>query len=150
MALASLKNRIRKAQANTHAGEDLGIVAAAISRGAFYDECTDEEKNAYCAYYGTERQALEEVNGFILGSLHFKLERKPKPPTEAQFRERVREVEALVLSMEEEYNTPEAKAKREAEYQELQRIGAQRKAAYDRGEPMSNYPLPWERKDTAQ
>lgn len=146
MALASLKNRIRKAQANTHAGEDLGIVAGLLSRGAFYDECTDEEKNAYCAYYGTEREALEEVNGFILGTLHFQLERKPKPPTEAQFRERVREVEALVQAMTDEYNAPEARAKREADYQELQRIGAQRKAAYDRGEPMSNYPLPWERK----
>lgn len=145
MALANIKNRIRKAQRNTHAGEDLGIVAAAINRGAFYDECTDEEKNAYCAYYGTERQALEEVNGFILGSLHFKLERKPKPPTEAQFRERVREVEELVQAMTDEYNTPEAKAKREEEYQELQRIGAQRAAAFQRGEDMSKYPLPWER-----
>lgn len=146
MALASLKNRIRKAQRNTHAGEDLGIVAAAISRGAFYDELTDEEKNAYCAYHGTERHALEEVNGYILGTLHFPVERKEKPLTEAQFRERVEEVEALVNAYKDEYNAPEARAKREAEYQELQRIGAQRKAAYDRGEPMSNYPLPWERK----
>lgn len=150
MALSTIRNRIRKAQANTHAGEDLGIVAGLLSRGAYYDECTDEEKNAYCAYYGTEREALEEVNGFILGTLHFQLERKPKPPTEAQFRERVREVEELVQAMTDEYNTPEARAKREAEYQELQRIGAQRKAAYDRGESMDAYPLPWERKDTKQ
>ena len=145
MALASLKNRIRKAQANTHAGEALGIVAEAIARGAFYDECTDEEKNAYCEYYGTEREALEEVNGFILGNLHFQLERKPKPPTEAQFRERVREVEAIMQEITEEYNAPEARAKREAEYQELQRIGAQRKAAFERGEDFTKYPLPWER-----
>ena len=150
MALSTIRNRIRKAQANTHAGEDLGRIAELLSRGAYYDECTDEEKNAYCAYYGTEREALEEVNGFILGTLHFQLERKPKPPTEAQFRERVREVEELVQAMTDEYNTPEAKAKREAEYQELQRIGAQRKAAYDRGESMDAYPLPWERKDTKQ
>ena len=145
MALANLKNRIKKAQANTHAGEDLGRIAELLSRGAYYDECTDEEKNAYCAYYGTEREALEEVNGFILGTLHFRLERKPKPPTEAQFRERVREVEALVQAMTDEYNTPEAKAKREADYQELQEIGRKRKAAYDRGEGMDAYPLPWER-----
>ena len=146
MALSTIRNRIRKAQANTHAGEDLGIVAGLLSRGAYYDECTDEEKNAYCAYYGTEREALEEVNGFILGTLHFQLERKPKPPTEAQFRERVREVEELVQAMTDEYNSPEAKAKREAEYQEMHRIGALRKAAYDRGEPMDAYPLPWEKK----
>ena len=146
MALSTIKSRLRKAQANTHAGEDLGIVAAAISRGAFYDELTDEEKNAYCAYHGTERHALEEVNGFILGTLHFHVERKEKPLTEAQFRERVEEVEALVNAYKDEYNAPEARAKREAEYQELQRIGAQRAAAYSRGEPMSKYPLPWEKK----
>lgn len=128
MALSTIRNRIRKAQANTHAGEDLGIVAGLLSRGAYYDECTDEEKNAYCAYYGTEREALEEVNGFILGTLHFQLERKPKPPTEAQFRERVREVEELVQAMTDEYNAPEARAKREAEYQELQRIAKNRGA----------------------
>jgi len=109
MALASLKNRIRKAQANTHAGEDLGIVAAAIARKAYYDELTDEEKNAYCAYIGTERHALEEVNGYILGTLHFPVERKEKPLTEAQFRERVEEVEAYMQAVTDEYNTPEAK-----------------------------------------
>lgn len=146
MALSTIRNRIRKAQANTHAGEDLGIVAAAISRGAFYDELTDEEKNAYCAYLGSERHALEEVNGFILGTLHFPVERKEKPLTEAQFRERVEEVEALVMGYKDEYNAPEARAKREAEYQEIQRIGALRAAAFQRGEPMDKYPLPWEKK----
>ena len=146
MALASLKNRIRKAQRNTHAGEDLGIVAAAISRGAFYDELTDEEKNAYCEYHGTEREALEKVNGFILGTLHFPVERKEKPLTEAQFRERVEEVEAYMQAVTDEYNAPEARAKREAEYQEMHRIGALRKAAFERGEDMSKYSLPWERK----
>ena len=146
MALASLKNRIRKAQANTHAGESLGLVAEAIARGAFYDELTDEEKNAYCEYHGTEREALEKVNGFILGTLHFPVERKEKPLTEAQFRERVQEVEGYMQAAIEEYNAPEAKAKREAEYQEVQEIGRKRAAAFQRGESMDAYPLPWERK----
>ena len=45
----------------------------------------------------------------------------------------------------DEYNAPEAKAKREAEYLELQKVGAQRKAAFERGEDFTKYPLPWER-----
>lgn len=96
VALASIKTRIKKAQANAHAGEDLGRIAELLNRGAFYDELTDEEKNIYCAYYGADRQALEEVTSVVMGSLHFKLEHKPKPPTETQFRERVQEVEAFM------------------------------------------------------
>lgn len=145
MALTSIKNRIRKARLNTHAGESLGLVAEAIARGAFYDELTDKEKNAYCEYHGTEREALEKIHGYILGSLHFPVERKEKPLTEAQFRERVEEVEALVNAYTDEYNTPEAKAKREAEYKELQKIGAKRAAAFQRGEDFTIYPLPWEK-----
>ena len=146
MALASLKNRIKKAQANTHAGEALGRIAELIAQGAYYDELTDEEKNAYCDYLGSERDAMEAVEAMVTGTLHFPVKRKEKPLTEAQFRERVREVEDIVNGYVEEYNAPEARAKREAEYQEMQRIGALRKAAYDRGEPMDKYPLPWEKK----
>lgn len=146
MALASLKNRIRKAQRNTHAGEALGRIAELIAQGAYYDELTDEEKNAYCDYLGSERDAMEAVEAMVTGTLHFPVKRKEKPLTEAQFRERVEEVEALVMGYAEEYNAPEARAKREAEYQELQRIGALRKAAFERGEPMDKYPLPWEKK----
>lgn len=146
MALASLKNRIKKAQGRTHAGEYLGRIAELIAQGAYYDELTDEEKTAYCDYLGTEREAFETVHGYIMGSLHIPIEKKPKPLTEAQFRERVREVEAYMQEITDEYNAPEAKAKREAEYQELHRIGALRKAAFERGEPMEKYPLPWEKK----
>ena len=146
MALASLKNRIRKAQRNTHAGETLGRIAELIAQGAYYDELTDEEKNAYCDYLGSERDAMEAVETMVTGTLHFPVKRKEKPLTEAQFRERVREVEDIVNGYIEEYNAPEARAKREAEYQEMHRIGALRKAAYDRGEPMEKYPLPWEKK----
>lgn len=146
MALASLKNRIKKAQANTHAGEALGRIAELIAQGAYYDELTDEEKNAYCDYLGSERDAMEAVEAMVTGTLHFPVKRKEKPLTEAQFRERVREVEDIVNGYVEEYNAPEARAKREAEYQELQRIGALRAAAFQRGEPMDKYPLPWEKK----
>ena len=47
------------------------------------------------------------------------------------------------------FNSPEAMAKHEEEYREVQRIGELRKQAFERGEPMSNYPLPWEREPDA-
>ena len=115
MAYQTIKNRLKKAQAN--AGQNLGRIAELIAQGAYYDELADEEKNAYCAYIGTERQALEEINGYI------PVERKEKPITEAQFRERVREVEGIVHGFIEEYNTPEAAAQRERQYQELTKRG---------------------------
>ena len=146
MLSSRIKNRITKAQANARAGEPLARIAHLLSLGAFYDECTDEDKNAYCAYIGTEREALETVRGYLLGTLHFKLERKPKPPTPDEHRANVREVEAFFDEKRKEYNSPEVKAKREAEYQELQRIGAQRAAAFQAGKPWDAYPLPWERK----
>ena len=145
MALASLKARITKAQGKAHAGQMLGRIAELLANGAYYDELTGEEKNAYCDYYGIERQALEELNGYVLGSLHFKLERRPAPPTETQFRANVREAEAIINGFKDEYNAQEARAKREAQYKEMQRAGALRKAAFYRGEDMSKYPLPWER-----
>ena len=55
-------------------------------------------------------------------------------------------IKARLNKIRTKNNTPEAKAKREADYQEMRRIGELRRQAYERGEPMSNYPLPWERK----
>lgn len=95
MALESLKNRTRKAQANANAVTDL--------------------------------------------------KRK-----EALFKETVKEVETIVQGYKDKYNTAEARAKREKEYQELQEIGAKRAAAFQKGEPLSNYPLPWEKTTTTE
>lgn len=118
MALSSIRSRVKKAQIKASSGETLDIVAGLIARGAFYDELTDEEKNAYCCYIGTDRKALEEIEELIRGNLHFQVERKEKPLTEAQFRQRVQEVEDIVNGYIEEYNTPEAIAEREKEYQQ--------------------------------
>ena len=156
MALASLKNRIRKAQRNTHAGEALGRIAELISRGAFYDELTPEEREAYKDYKESLGGVADDIAGAELEKMlmdkpekeayHFPLTRRRKPPTPEEHAQRVREVEAYMQEITDEYNAPEARAKREAEYQELQRIGALRMAAFERGEPMDTYPLPWEKK----
>ena len=143
MALADIKKRIKKAQAN--AGGNLGIVGELIRRKAYYDELTDEEKNAYCDYLDIEREALETVEQAVTGTLHFKVKRKPKPPTKEELREAVREVEDAVQGYIDEYNSPEAKAKRQADFMELQTIRKQRRAAEERGEDVNQYPLPWEK-----
>lgn len=64
---------------------------------------------------------------------------------EARFLEAVREMEEAVKRHVEEFNTSKAVARRKAEYEELQRIGEQRRAAFYRGESWDAYPLPWER-----
>ena len=150
MALTSIRNRIRKAQAINRVCEETRLIAGLIARGAYYDELTDEEKNAYCLYIGnSDREGFESILDYFHSGLHFRIEPKPKPATEAQFRENIREVEAIMQGYIDEYNRPEAKAKREQEYQELQKIGELRKAAFDRGEKWDAYPLPWERKEAA-
>lgn len=56
----------------------------------------------------------------------------------------IKEVQEIVKKFQDEYNSPEAQAKRDADYQELCRVGELRKGAYSRGEPMDKYPVPWE------
>ena len=143
MAFEGLRRRIKKAQANAHAGEMLLSIAKMLENGAYYDELTDNEKNVYCAYYGIDRQDLEALNGYVLGNLHFKIERRPGKITETQFRDNVREVEAIVSGFKHEYNAPEARARRKEIYEQAQAAGALRKAAFYRGEDMNKYPLPW-------
>lgn len=147
---------MKKAQRNAHGGDSLGRIAQLLSRGAFYDELTEEEREAYKDYKTSLGGVADDIAGaeleiMLMGkpkeeAYHFPLTKRRKPPTPEEHAQRVREVEAYMQEITDEYNAPEAKAKREAEYQEMHRIGALRKAAYDRGEDMSKYPLPWERK----
>ena len=156
MALTSIKNRLKKVQDSLGAADSFHMVAELIARGAYYDELTDEEKAAYVRYKESLGGVADDIAGAELEKMlmdkpekeayHFPLTRRRKPPTPEEHAQRVREVEAYMQEITDEYNSPEARAKREAEYQEMHRIGALRKAAYDRGEPMDKYPLPWEKK----
>lgn len=67
-----------------------------IREGAFYDEITDEERDAYCVYRGCNRRAMEDIQNAVNLSLHFQLERKPKPPTREELAERIEEVQKAV------------------------------------------------------
>ena len=67
-----------------------------------------------------------------------------KIATEKNTQKAVEELEQWHRAMVAKYNSAEEKAKRSREYKELQEVGRLRKLAFDRGEPMSKYPLPWE------
>ena len=67
-----------------------------------------------------------------------------KQKTETDFAAHVDEMRKWYEDMQAFYMSPEETAKRKANYEELQKIGEQRKAAFYKGESMP--PLPWEMK----
>lgn len=56
---------------------ECAAVARMVQDGKRYDELSDSEKNAYCAYWGTPRTVLAEVELAVNGSLDFPLRLKP-------------------------------------------------------------------------
>ena len=135
MAYTTIKNRLKRARANTHAGEDLGRIAELLHQGAYYDELTDEEREAYKAYKESLGGVADDIAGAELEIMffdktkeeayHFPLTKRKRPPTKEEFAQRVQEVEDIVNGYIEEYNAPEAKAERERKYQEMTRKGAE-------------------------
>lgn len=55
---------------------ECAVIARMVQDGKLYDELNDSEKNAYSAYYGVSRKALEDCNTAVLGTLHFALHEK--------------------------------------------------------------------------
>ena len=74
----------------------------------------------------------------------FQLTKRQRPPTPEEHAQTVKEMEMLMKEIQDEYNSPEEVKKREAEYQRAREIGRLRQQAYERGEDMSAYPLPWQ------
>ncbi len=64
-----------------------------VKKGRYYDELSNEEKNYYCHYWGYEKKTIEEIELAIMGTLHFKTERKPTPPTPEQYQELIGKIE---------------------------------------------------------
>lgn len=95
--------------------EKLARLSYLIEKGAFYDEISDEDKELYLSYAmpGIGRKAFEEVNIAVLGHNHVILE-KATHKTEVT-EEDIKEVEELVFKAQDEYNSPEAEAKRAQE-----------------------------------
>ena len=67
------------------------------------------------------------------------------------FEQRAAEVSAYFEEAVREYNSPEAVAKRKAEYEELRRIGELRRQDFYCGRDMDKcHPLPWQRKESTE
>ena len=118
-----------------------------LEAGAYYDELTEQEKDLYAQHWRTDRETLETVHGAILGgSLHFRIERLIPPRNKAEMEARQAEITAILDEITAEYNSPEAKARQEAEYQELQRLGELRREDFYKGRDMDKeHPLPWKK-----
>ena len=117
-----------------------------LEAGAFYDELTEREKDLYAEYRGTDRETLETVEGKVFhDSLHFRIEKRlPPPRNRAELNKRLDEVREAFDEAAAEYNSPEAKAQREKEYQDLQRLGELRRMDCLTGRDMDKeHPLPW-------
>ena len=149
MALSEVKRRLRKYQREARQAQEITPVIADIIRaGRCYDELTIQEQKEVIAYYGTDRDTFETVYGGIFNdySLHFQIEmRKPVPRTKAELEKAQAAIAAAMEETIAEYNSPEAIAQREAEYQELQRLGRLRASCA--GDMDELYPLPWAKKD---
>ena len=108
MAIANLKNRIRKAQ--SIAGKSLGRIADLIARGAYYDELTEEEREEYKRYKESLGGVADDIAGAELEILffdkpqeeayHFPLTKRKRPPTPEEHAQRVQEVEEYLKVLE--------------------------------------------------
>lgn len=74
---------------------ECAVIARMVRDGRLYDELNDSEKNAYSAYWGVSRKALEDCNTAVNGSLNFPLRLKPNEP----LTKTVCDVEKLVTEM---------------------------------------------------
>ncbi|WP_026659120.1 hypothetical protein [Butyrivibrio sp. AC2005] len=115
----SLRRRLQALRMDLGSAEDVGAILKLIDSGAYYDELTEEEKDAYCRYLGSKRDGYEELYCYVNGDLHFKLEYRQKPASQSEFLKNVKEVSEIMDAYTRQYNSPEEKAKRDADYHEL-------------------------------
>lgn len=129
MALASIKNKIKRLQENSGLSEEMLRLADLIDQGAYYDELTEEDKAAYCAYIGQEREAMEQVEMMVTGTLHFQLERKAPPPTREEMARIAEEVQEIIEDVLEENPEEETRATDELKAEVLRKIHEAKKGA---------------------
>lgn len=85
--------RLKKLESNP--AQQWRDVRCLICQGRYYDELSDEQQMRYCEYRGIERNAFEEVETAVSGSLHFRLEPKPDPPTPSKLREIIKQLQTI-------------------------------------------------------
>lgn len=91
--------RITRLEARADSLNDARSMDALIAERRFYDALSDDERQRYADYKHLDRAALEEVNALVLGSLHFELEPNHRPPTTAEMKAIIADVETIVRSI---------------------------------------------------
>jgi len=142
-------NRLRKLEVKAQ-GDTPPQIAGWIDAGLYFDDLSPAQQETYCLYRWNMAEPPDKRFSEYLPELeytpHFRLNRRPPPPTKAEFEARVREVQEYMQKACDEFNSPENVKKREEEYKELCKIGELRRQAFYSGRPMDDYPLPWEKK----
>ena len=152
--MPSVKGQLKKLEKRLKGdGDPDGKVLEWIRQGRRYNELTDDEREQYKRYkesIGGVADDIAVAELKIMFSIpedeayRFQLTKRQRPPTPEEHAQTVKEMEMLMKEIQDEYNSPEEVKKREAEYQRIQEIGRLRKQAYERGESMDKYPLPWQ------
>ena len=130
--------RLKSLEKSQHG--DFADIQELIHKGASYNELTEAQRERYRLYKESLGGVADDIAAAELDKMfmdtpeeqayNFKLSKRKRPITEAEFRERVKEVEAFMEQATAEYNSPEAIAERQRQYEELQRKGAERRAAF--------------------
>ena len=96
-------NRLKRLEKRTAAAGIPADIVGVIDT-AYYDELTNEQKESYCKYRNMEREAAENLQMYVNGTLHIKLERRPAHETTPAEREAAaKEVEAWFKECQERY-----------------------------------------------
>lgn len=102
----NLKNRVKKLEEKAR-GDVPPQVAAWIDSAMFFDELTPAQQTIYCRYrWNTEEPPDKWFAGVVPGveySEHFQLDRRPPPPTKAEFEQNIREVQAYMEQASREF-----------------------------------------------
>lgn len=130
--------RLKSLEKSQHG--DFADVLELIRKGLHYNELTERQRERYKLYRESLGGVADDIAAAKLDIMfndtpeqqayHFKLTKRKRALTDEEFRERVQEVEETVQGFIDEYNSPEAKAERQRQYEELQRKGAERRAAF--------------------
>lgn len=98
-----INNRLRRLEKRTAAAGIPADIVGVIDT-AYYDELTEGQKNSYCKYWNMEREAAENLQMYVNGTLHIKLERRPvHETTPAEFEAAAKEVEIWFKGCQEQY-----------------------------------------------
>ncbi len=139
-------NKLEKRLKPNSDPDEFAVVKEWVNQGLTFGQLTPEQQELYIKYQGFDVTYLYDLFEVVPD---FLLELKDPPPKtkaeeERQFRERCREIREIMQSVEDEYNSGEKQQEREEEYRKVQEIARQRQMAFERGESMDKYPLPWQ------